>query len=156
MAKKPVHRNIEFLVSKEVGNRDIRFWPARAGRRRLYKNINRDEGKNGNTKKGKMVSLQMRTSISVSKSNSIASSLKHIAKLFSCRLKALMISQRSFVFTSICYLSFIAFGHFVINLRVVSHHSGLAVIIHLLLLAHGIGEISKRFLTLEPRILNDA
>ena len=44
--------------------------------------------------------------------------------------------------------------YFVIALRAVSHHSGLTV--HLLLLAHGIGEVGKRFLTLEPRILDDA
>ena len=44
----------------------------------------------------------------------------------------------------------------VVALRVVSHHSGLLVVVHLILLAHGIGEICKRFLTLEPRILNDA
>lgn len=44
----------------------------------------------------------------------------------------------------------------VVALRVVSHYSGLVVVVHLLLLAHGIGEISKRFLTFEPRILNDA
>ena len=155
MAKKPVLRNIELLVSKEVGNRDIRFRPAGAGRRMLCKKIDRDEGGIGNTKKGKIVPLQMRTSISVSKSNSIASSLKHIAKFFTCHFKALMISQRTFVFTSICYLSSIAFGHFVIHLRVVSHHSGVAVVIHLPLLAHGIGEIGKCFLTLEPRILDD-
>lgn len=44
----------------------------------------------------------------------------------------------------------------VIALRVVSQHSGLAMFVHLPLLAHSIGEISKRFLTLEPRILDDA
>ena len=44
----------------------------------------------------------------------------------------------------------------VVALRAVSHHSGLVVVVHLLLLAHGSGEVGKRFLTLEPRILNDA
>ena len=75
--------------------------------------------------KEKLVSLRMKTSISVSKSNSITSSLKHIAKLFTCHFNALIISQRTFVFTWICYLLFFSFGHFVIDLRVVSHNSGL-------------------------------
>ena len=44
---------------------------------------------------------------------------------------------------------------FVVALRAVRHHSGLRVVVHLLLLAHGIGKIGKCFLTLEPRILDD-
>lgn len=45
---------------------------------------------------------------------------------------------------------------FIISLRAVSHYSGLIVVVCLLRLAHGICEIGKGFLTLEPRILDDA
>ena len=59
------------------------------------------------------------------------------------------------------YLRAIAIYHssllviFVVALRAARHHSGLIVVVHLLRLAHSIGEIGKRFLTLEPRILDN-